>query len=80
MFGQIPIFRDGDLELAQSGAILRYLARKHDLYGNNDQEAGLIDMIYEGRNELRGKFIKIIGKVESLYKNYNLYKLSMGLC
>lgn len=28
-FGQLPVFKDDDFELAQSGAILRYLARKH---------------------------------------------------
>jgi len=28
-FGQIPLFKDGDFELVQSNAILRYLARKH---------------------------------------------------
>lgn len=28
MFGQVPVFKDGDFELAQSNAILRYVARK----------------------------------------------------
>jgi len=28
-FGQIPMFQDGDFELVQSSAIMRYLARKH---------------------------------------------------
>ena len=32
-FGQIPLLRDGDFELVQSNAILRYLARKHGTTG-----------------------------------------------
>jgi len=31
-FGQIPMLQDGDFELVQSNAILRYLARKHGTY------------------------------------------------
>lgn len=55
-FKQIPVLRDGDVFLAQSGAMVRYLARQHDLYGDSVVEAARIDMIYEGGNDLRKVF------------------------
>ena len=35
-FGWLPVYRDGDLEIWQSNAIYRHLARVHDLYGSNE--------------------------------------------
>lgn len=46
-FGQLPVLRYGDLQLAQSGAIARYLARKYHLYGSNEKEKAMADMVYE---------------------------------
>ena len=43
---------------------MRYLARKHDLYGENDAEATLIDMIMDGQEDLRSKYLRMI------YQNY----------
>ncbi len=36
---QVPLLRIDGLNLVQSHAIIRYLARKHHLYGDNDVEA-----------------------------------------
>jgi len=65
-FGQIPCLYDGDFEVVQSGAIMRYLARKvgKGLYGANDKEATCIDMIYEGVNDLREKYWNLIYHTE----------------
>ena len=52
MFGQLPYIVDGDLELPQTGAIMRYLARKHDLYGKDDTERAKIDMVFEAFMDL----------------------------
>ena len=38
-FNQVPLLRIDGLNLVQSQAIVRYLARKHHLYGENDKEA-----------------------------------------
>lgn len=67
-FGQLPMFHDGDLELVQSYAILRYLARKHGLYGSNDLEATLIDLVTDGQHDFRMKYVKLI------YQNYEAGK------
>ncbi|XP_005099402.1 glutathione S-transferase P 1 [Aplysia californica] len=63
-FGQTPCLKDNDLSLVQSNAILRYLGRKHGLYGSNEEEAAYIDMITEGIEDLRVKYVTMI------YKNY----------
>ncbi|XP_069485143.1 glutathione S-transferase P 1-like [Ambystoma mexicanum] len=60
VFGQMPRMKDGDFTLYQSGAIMRYLARKHGLYGKNDKEAGLIDMTSIGLDDLREKYLRLI--------------------
>nr|WEM32060.1 glutathione S-transferase pi [Mylopharyngodon piceus] len=60
VFGQLPKFQDGDLVLYQSNAMLRHLGRKHGAYGKNDCEASLIDMMNDGVEDLRLKYIKMI--------------------
>ncbi len=42
----------GDLKLTESGAILRYLGRKHDLYGSNDIDKARIDMVMDTAADL----------------------------
>jgi glutathione S-transferase len=58
--GQLPAFHDGDLHLGQSNAILRYIARKHGLYGKNDREAALIDMINDQQEDMRLSYLHLI--------------------
>nr|ACO51859.1 Glutathione S-transferase P 1 [Aquarana catesbeiana] len=64
VFGQIPAFKDGDFTLYQSNAILRHLARKHGLYGKTPVEAAQIDMVNDGVEDFRLKYIRLI------YQNY----------
>jgi len=39
LFQQVPLLRIDGMNLVQSGAIARYLARKAHLYGDSDIEA-----------------------------------------
>ena len=57
IFGQLPCLHVGDLELVQSGAIIRFLAREHCFYGSNNAEAATIDMVHDGSFDLRQKMI-----------------------
>jgi len=54
-FGQIPILEvDGQI-IAQSVAIARYIARKHHLYGADDNEAVKVDQILDAITDFRAK-------------------------
>nr|KAG5711113.1 hypothetical protein BaRGS_004757 [Batillaria attramentaria] len=64
-FGQIPALYDDDFLLVQSNAILRYLARKHDLYGSGVKSAALIDQLNDGVEDVRCAYTKLI------YMNYD---------
>ena len=43
---------DGDVNITQSTAIMRYLAQKHDLMGLTPAEKAQCDMLADGANEL----------------------------
>nr|22GS_A Chain A, GLUTATHIONE S-TRANSFERASE P1-1 [Homo sapiens]22GS_B Chain B, GLUTATHIONE S-TRANSFERASE P1-1 [Homo sapiens] len=68
LFGQLPKFQDGDLTLYQSNTILRHLGRTLGLYGKDQQEAALVDMVNDGVEDLRCKYISLI------YTNYEAGK------
>ena len=57
LFMQLPLLEIDGLELTQSGAILRYLARKHDLYGRDVREATMCDMLEGGLRDFIEKFM-----------------------
>ena len=52
-FPNIPFYIDGNIKLSQSGAILRHLGKKYKMYGANDNEASIIDMLIELSADLR---------------------------
>ena len=65
-FKQLPLLEIDGLKLVQSGAIMRYLARKHDMYGSNAIEAYQCDMIADGLADFRKSFTS--------FDNYRLRK------
>ena len=54
-FDQLPLLQIDGLFLVQKLAIMRYIARKHALYGSNEIEAIQIDMVVEGILDFKGK-------------------------
>ncbi|KAF6333143.1 glutathione S-transferase pi 1 [Rhinolophus ferrumequinum] len=68
LYGQLPKFQDGDLTLYQSNAILRHLGRSLGLYGKNQQEAAMVDVVNDGVEDLRCKYGTLI------YTNYEAGK------
>eukprot|EP00079_Xenopus_tropicalis_P034472 XP_017948243.1 PREDICTED: glutathione S-transferase P 1-like [Xenopus tropicalis] len=60
VFGRLPQFQNGDFVLCQSNSILRYLAHKHGLTGDNDEESAHIDMVNDSVEDLRKKYGRFI--------------------
>nr|KAF6461980.1 glutathione S-transferase alpha 2 [Molossus molossus] len=52
MFQQVPMVEIDGMKLAQSRAILNYIAAKYNLYGKDIKERALIDMYSEGMADL----------------------------
>lgn len=59
-FGQCPRYVDGDVDLVQSNAIIRHIARKYSLYGTTEKEHSLVDMVLDGIEDLRTKYVPLI--------------------
>lgn len=57
-FGWLPVYREGSLEIWQSHAIYRHLARIHDLYGTTEEERIRCDVVEEAFADLN----TLIGK------------------
>jgi glutathione S-transferase len=68
VFGQLPVLHDGPFELAQSNAILRYVARAHNLYGSDDKEKAVIDMYNDTQEDIRLTYLRLI------YQEYDAQK------
>jgi len=57
---QIPILHIDDQYLVQTPAIFRYLARKHNLYGNNDIEKYHCDMLTAAALDWQANYFKAV--------------------
>ena len=51
-FPNVPYYKDGDLKITQSLAIIRYIGKKHGMYGKSDEESAKIDMLLEFSRDL----------------------------
>ncbi|XP_046572553.1 glutathione S-transferase A4-like [Haliotis rubra] len=59
IFHQVPLLEIDGLELVQTPAIVRYVARKGGLDGHSNEEKSKIDMFYEGTRDFYSYFLKI---------------------
>merc|ERR1711879_359794 len=50
-FGQLPFYKDSDVEMPQSIAIVRHLGRKHGLYGDSLAEQAQVDVVIDTVND-----------------------------
>ena len=57
-FGQLPLLKDGGLTLSQSFALVRYLARKGGVQGDDLASYGISEMITEEAADLFGALAK----------------------
>ncbi|XP_038044112.1 glutathione S-transferase A4-like [Patiria miniata] len=51
LFMQVPLLEIDGLKLVQSGAIIRYLAHKHNMMGKTPEEQAMVDMLFEGSRD-----------------------------
>ncbi|XP_067387646.1 glutathione S-transferase Mu 1-like [Emydura macquarii macquarii] len=58
-FPNLPYLIDGQTKLTQSNAILRYLARKHKMAGESEEEMQRVDMLENQVMDFRLSFVKI---------------------
>ncbi|NXS71096.1 GSTM2 transferase, partial [Pandion haliaetus] len=56
---QLPYLIDGPIKLTQSNAILRYIARKHNMGGETEEEMLRVDMLENQIMDLRMSFARL---------------------
>ncbi|GMR37815.1 hypothetical protein PMAYCL1PPCAC_08010, partial [Pristionchus mayeri] len=59
-FGQVPCLKEGSMEIPQSGAIIRHLARKLNLAGETEEEKVFADFFAEGLRDVHDKYCDMI--------------------
>lgn len=56
-FPNLPYYKDGDIKITQTNAILRYIARKNDLCGKTEKEKALVDMMADVAMDFRNGWV-----------------------
>ncbi|KAL6044714.1 Glutathione S-transferase Mu 3 [Balamuthia mandrillaris] len=71
-FPNLPYLIDGEVKLTQSNAILRYIARKHNLLGSNEEETCLVDMLLDEAMDFRNGLVRTVYNpdYENLWAKY----------
>jgi glutathione S-transferase P len=59
-FGQCPRYQDDEVDMCQSNSILRHLGRKHALYGQTEQDMVNVDMLLDGVESIKLKYLNLI--------------------
>ncbi|XP_071546691.1 glutathione S-transferase Mu 4-like [Panulirus ornatus] len=67
-FPNLPYYIDGDVKVTQSNAVLRYIARKHDMCGKTEEEKTRVDILENQAMDMRRAFVKLC------YETYNTKK------
>lgn len=56
-FPNLPYYIDGDIKITQSNAIMRHIARKHDLCGSTEDQNIRVDIAENQLMDVRNKFV-----------------------
>ncbi|CAN9516199.1 unnamed protein product [Ophioblennius macclurei] len=67
-FPNLPYLVDGDRKLVQSNAIMRYIARKHNMCGETEDEKVRVDLLENQAMDFRNQFVILC------YVNYDTKK------
>ncbi|XP_062854447.1 glutathione S-transferase Mu 3-like [Trichomycterus rosablanca] len=70
-FSNLPYLQDGDRQIVQSNAILRYIARKHNLCGETEDEKIRVDIMENQSMDFRNGFVMLCyGDYDNKKKGY----------
>jgi len=58
-FPNLPYYVDGEFKLTQSNAIMRYIARKHDMLGKTEAEKVRVDVMAEQSMDFRNGMVRL---------------------
>uniref|UniRef100_A0A3B5L5S5 glutathione transferase n=1 Tax=Xiphophorus couchianus TaxID=32473 RepID=A0A3B5L5S5_9TELE len=58
-FPNLPYLLDGDRKITQSNAIMRYIARKHNLCGETEAEKVRVDLLENQAMDFRNGFVRL---------------------
>lgn len=56
---QLPYYIDGEVRITQTLAIIRHLARKHQLVANNEEEENRINLVEQQLRDVNKAFTSI---------------------
>lgn len=70
-FPNLPYFKDGDLTITQSGAILRYLGEKYNFQPKTIQERARAEMLFGAMKDIWDKFYKFVASGQNPVEKYN---------
>lgn len=65
-FGRMPVYREGDLEIPETYAILNYLGRRHGLLGTDEQARIRCDVAIEAFRDLGQRMATVFGALTTL--------------
>ncbi|XP_038605048.1 glutathione S-transferase Mu 3-like [Tachyglossus aculeatus] len=87
-FPNLPYLIDGNTKLTQSNAILRYIARKHNLCGETEEERVRVDMLESQAMDFRMQLVRVcydpdyeklrLGYLEQLPAQLKLFSQFLG--
>ncbi|KAK7101905.1 glutathione S-transferase Mu 2-like [Littorina saxatilis] len=79
-FPNLPYYIDGDIKITQSNAILRHIARKHDLLGKTEKERVNVDMMLDNAMDLRNGVVGMAynPNYEKMIKEYEYKDILAG--
>lgn len=78
-FPNLPYYIDGDIKVTQSNAIMRYIARKHDLCGKTEEEKVRVDILENQAMDFRNGFVRLCYMTYETGKDAYLQALSVTI-
>jgi glutathione S-transferase len=67
-FGELPALQVGSAVFASTGAILRQLAVKHDLYGGGDDRKNVVDVLLDDSQKFYASYVNMVHQPEGKYE------------